>query len=273
MGNLSRLPNVPFSMQVTFLGTGTSAGVPVLTCRCEVCNSLDFRDKRLRVSVWIEVNGKSFIIDTGPDFRQQALRERISQLDAIIYTHEHKDHTAGLDDVRPFNYLNGIRHINLYAHQRVLNQLKREFAYAFEDIKYPGVPLLNLQEIAADVSQPINIEGVEFIPIEVMHHRLPVLGFRVGDFTYITDVNYISEKEMEKIYGTQVLVLGALQREPHISHFSLSQAIAVAQKINAPTTYFTHISHKMGLHTDVEKELPPNIRLAYDGLKIKLPNP
>ncbi len=264
---------VPFSMQVTFLGTGTSAGVPVLTCRCEVCNSLDFRDKRLRVSVWIEVNGKSFIIDTGPDFRQQALRERISQLDAIIYTHEHKDHTAGLDDVRPFNYLNGIRHLNLYGHQRVLNQLKREFAYAFEDIKYPGVPLLNLQEINTGESKPLIIEGLEFTPIEVLHHRLPVLGFRIGGFTYITDVNFISEKEMGKIYGTQVLVLGALQRESHISHFNLSEAIEVARKINAPTTYLTHISHKMGLHADVEKELPDNIRLAYDGLKISLPNP
>lgn len=267
------MPTVPFSMQVTFLGTGTSAGVPVLTCRCEVCNSLDFRDKRLRVSVWIEVDGKSFIIDTGPDFRQQALRERISRLDAIIYTHEHKDHTAGLDDVRPFNYLNGIRHLNLYAHSRVLNQLKREFAYAFEDIKYPGVPLLNLQEIITEESKPFIIEGVEFTPIEVLHHRLPVLGFRVGGFTYITDVNFISEKEMEKIYGTEVLVLGALQREPHISHFNLSQAIEVAQKINATTTYLTHISHKMGLHADVDKELPHNIRIAYDGLKISLPNP
>lgn len=260
-------------MQVTFLGTGTSAGVPVLTCRCEVCNSLDFRDKRLRVSVWIEVNGKSFIIDTGPDFRQQALRESISQLDAIIYTHEHKDHTAGLDDVRPFNYLNGIRHVNLYGHQRVLNQLKREFAYAFEDIKYPGVPLLNLREISAMESKSLVIEGIEFTPIEVLHHRLPVLGFRVGDFTYITDVNYISEQEMEKVYGSKVLVLGALQHEPHISHFNLSQAIEVAQKINATTTYFTHISHKMGLHAEVEKLLPDNIRLAYDGLKITLPNP
>ncbi|WP_337044565.1 MBL fold metallo-hydrolase [Emticicia sp. 17c] len=261
-------------MQVTFLGTGTSGGIPVLTCGCEVCNSLDFRDKRLRVSVWIEVNNKSFVIDTGPDFRQQALREQIRQLDAIIYTHEHKDHTAGLDDVRPFNYLHGIRHLTLYGHSRVLNQLKREFAYAFDDIKYPGVPLLNLQEIASEeTNQQFQIEGVNFTPIEVFHHRLPVLGFRVGGFTYITDVNYIPEKEMEKIYGTEVLVLGALQREPHISHFTLQQAIEIAQKINAPTTYFTHISHKMGLHAEVEKELPANIHLAYDGLKIILPNP
>ncbi|WP_259016724.1 MBL fold metallo-hydrolase [Emticicia fluvialis] len=257
-------------MQVTFLGTGTSAGVPVLTCGCEVCNSLDFRDKRLRVSVWIEVNGKNFVIDTGPDFRQQALRERIPRLDAIIYTHEHKDHTAGLDDVRPYNYLHGIRHLNIYGHPRVLNQLKREYAYAFDDIKYPGVPLINLNEISL---QPFQIEGIFFTPIEVLHHRLPVLGFRIGGFTYITDVNYISEQEMEKIYGSDVLVLGALQREPHISHFTLGQAIEVARKVNAGTTYLTHISHKMGLHADVEAELPPNIHLAYDGLKLKLPNP
>ena len=254
-------------MQVTFLGTGTSGGIPVLTCGCEICNSLDYRDKRLRVSVWIEVDNKSFVIDTGPDFRQQALRERIPSIDGILYTHEHKDHTAGLDDIRPYNYLNGIQHLDLYAHPRVLSQLKREFAYAFEEQKYPGVPLLNLQEIN---SQPFTIKEVLFTPIEVLHHRLPVLGFRVKDFTYITDVNFISEQELEKVYGTKVLVLGALQRQKHISHFTLDEAIEVAQKVNAEMTYLTHISHKMGLHSEVEKELPPNIRLAYDGLKIKL---
>jgi phosphoribosyl 1,2-cyclic phosphate phosphodiesterase len=256
-------------MQVTFLGTGTSGGIPVLTCRCEICNSLDYRDKRLRVSVWIEVENKSFVIDTGPDFRQQALRERIPSIDGILYTHEHKDHTAGLDDIRPYNYLHGIQHLDLYAYPRVLNQLKREFAYAFEEQKYPGVPLLNLQEIN---SQPFTIKEVLFTPIEVLHHRLPVLGFRVKDFTYITDVNFISEQELEKVYGTKVLVLGALQRQKHISHFTLDEAIAVAQKVNAEMTYLTHISHKMGLHSEVEKELPPNIRLAYDGLKVKLYN-
>ncbi len=254
-------------MNVTFLGTGTSGGIPVLTCRCEVCNSLDYRDKRLRVSVWIEVDGKSFIIDTGPDFRQQALRERIPKIDGIIYTHEHKDHTAGLDDIRPYNYLQGIQHLNLYGHQRVLEQLTREFAYAFAEHKYPGVPLLNLQIIN---NQPFTIENIDFVPIEVMHHRLPVFGFRVKDFTYITDVNFISEQELEKVYGSKILVLGALQRNKHISHFTLNEAVEVAQKVNAEMTYLTHISHKMGLHAEVEKELPPNIRLAYDGLKVKL---
>ena len=254
-------------MQVTFLGTGTSGGIPVLTCGCEICNSLDYRDKRLRVSVWVEVENKNFVIDTGPDFRQQALRERIPSIDGIVYTHEHKDHTAGLDDIRPYNYLHGIHHLDLYGHPRVLSQLKREFAYAFDERKYPGVPLINLQEIN---NQPFTIENILFIPIEVMHHKLPVLGFRIKDFTYITDVNFISEQELEKAYGTEILVLGALQQEKHISHFTLNEAIEIAQKVNARMTYLTHISHKMGLHNEVEKDLPPNIRLAYDGLKIKL---
>ena len=254
-------------MQVTFLGTGTSGGIPVLTCGCEICNSLDYRDKRLRVSVWVEVENKNFVIDTGPDFRQQALRERIPSIDGIVYTHEHKDHTAGLDDIRPYNYLHGIHHLDLYGHPRVLSQLKREFAYAFDERKYPGVPLINLQEIN---NQPFTIENILFIPIEVMHHKLPVLGFRIKDFTYITDVNFISEQELEKANGTEILVLGALQQEKHISHFTLNEAIEIAQKVNARMTYLTHISHKMGLHNEVEKDLPPNIRLAYDGLKIKL---
>jgi phosphoribosyl 1,2-cyclic phosphate phosphodiesterase len=255
-------------MNVTFLGTGTSGGIPVLTCGCEVCNSLDYRDKRLRVSVWIEVDDKSFVIDTGPDFRLQALRERIPRIDGIIYTHEHKDHTAGLDDIRPYNYLYGTQHLDLYGHSRVLAQLKREFAYAFEEQKYPGVPLINVHEIEGHHS--FKIKDEIFTPIEVLHHHLPVLGFRIQDFTYITDVNSISDQELEKVYGSKVLVLGALQRQKHISHFTLDEAIEVAQKVNADMTYFTHISHKMGLHSEVEKELPQNIRLAFDGLKVKI---
>lgn len=254
-------------MIVTFLGTGTSGGVPVLTCGCSVCRSIDYRDKRLRVSIWIQTEGKSFVIDTGPDFRQQALRENIQTIDAVIYTHEHKDHTAGLDDIRPYNYLHGIKHQSVYGHHRVLAQLKQEFHYAFEEIKYPGIPLIQCYEID---NQPFMIEGIQFTPIEVMHHKLPVFGFRIGDFTYITDVNYISDEELEKVYGSKILVLGALQREKHMSHFTLQEAIEIAQKVNAEMTYFTHISHKMGLHTDVEKDLPDNIRLAYDGLKLKI---
>lgn len=254
-------------MRVTFLGTGTSSGVPVLTCHCEVCRSIDFRDKRLRVSVLIETEGKSFVIDTGPDFRQQALNQRIEKIDAVIFTHEHKDHTAGLDDIRPYNYLSGKKYLRIYAHQRVLTQLRQEFHYAFMENAYPGVPLL--ETIPLD-GQPFDIEGVTITPIQVMHLNLPVLGFRINDFTYITDANYISDGELEKIKGSKVFVLNALQRTQHISHYNLEEALEVAAKVNAGTTYFTHISHKLGLHREVEPELPPNMFIAYDGLTIQL---
>ncbi len=254
-------------MQVTFLGTGTSSGVPVLTCHCEVCRSIDYRDKRLRVSVWIETEGKSFIIDTGPDFRQQALSQRIGKVDAVIFTHEHKDHTAGLDDIRPYNYLSGKKHLPVYAHQRVLHQLKQEYYYAFQENAYPGVPLL--ETIAVDKA-PFTVAGIEVIPIEVMHLNLPVLAYRIGNFTYITDANYISDESLEKIKGSETVVLNALQRTPHISHFNLEEALKVAGKIGAKRTFLTHISHKLGLHREVETELPENVFLAYDGLRIQV---
>jgi phosphoribosyl 1,2-cyclic phosphate phosphodiesterase len=253
-------------MNVTFLGTGTSQGVPVIACDCAVCCSLDYRDTRLRVSVWIEINGKSFVIDTGPDFRQQMLRARVRHLDAVLFTHQHKDHTAGLDDVRAFNFSQQ-KDMPLYGRQDVLNQIRSEFSYAFTEKRYPGVPRLELHAIQ---NKPFEIEDVTFTPIEVMHHKLPVFGFRVGDFTYITDTNYISEKELEKIEGTRVLVLDALQRESHMSHFTLSQALDLIDRLNVPSTYLTHISHRMGLHSSVDNELPPNVRLAHDGLKISL---
>lgn len=254
-------------MNITFLGTGTSTGVPVLTCKCEVCKSLDFRDKRLRVSILIQHDGKNIIIDSGPDFRQQALRENLQSLEALVFTHEHKDHTGGLDDVRPFNYLSGIKNCPIYAHPRVLEQLKMEYFYAFSEKPYPGVPIITCNEI--DI-EPFEIAGLTFNPIRVLHHKLPVLGFRIGDFTYITDANYISEGELSKVIGSKVLVLNALQREPHISHFSLKQAIGLSEKVGAEKTYFTHISHKLGLHREVEKDLPANISLAYDGLSFSL---
>lgn len=254
-------------MTVTLLGTGTSGGVPVLTCRCPVCTSLDFRDKRLRTSVHLDVDGKSIVIDTGPDFRQQALRARINRLDAVVFTHEHKDHTAGLDDIRPYNYLQGMQDLAIYAHPRVLNQLSREFQYAFSENRYPGIPLLATNEINLD---PFEAAGIPFTPIEVIHYKLPVLGFRVKDFTYLTDCNFIEEKELEKAKGSKVLVLDALQQSPHLSHFTLQEAIEVAKKVGAETTYFTHISHKMGLHREVEKQLPPSMYLGYDGLIIEL---
>lgn len=254
-------------MKITFLGTGTSTGIPVLTCKCEVCRSLDFRDKRLRVSLLIQHNNKNIIIDSGPDFRQQVLRENLQSLEALVFTHEHKDHTGGLDDVRPFNYLSGIKNCPIYAHPRVLEQLKMEYYYAFVEKPYPGVPIITCNEID---KEPFDIAGLNFIPIQVMHHKLPVLGFRIGDFTYITDANYISEPELHKIRGSRFLVLNALQKEPHISHFNLDQAVALANEVGAEKTYFTHISHKLGLHREVEKLLPQNIELAHDGLSFVL---
>ncbi|GHB58659.1 MBL fold metallo-hydrolase [Persicitalea jodogahamensis] len=253
-------------MKVTLLGTGTSQGVPVINCDCAVCRSLDYRDKRLRVSVWIEVQGKSFVIDTGPDFRQQVLRARIHQLDAVLFTHEHKDHTAGLDDVRGFNFSQK-KDMPLYGRQQVLDQLKTEFAYVFVEKPYPGVPRLQLHPIQ---NLPFEVEGVMVTPIQVMHHLLPVFGFRIGDFAYITDANYIAEPELAKLKGAKVLVLDALQREGHLSHFTLAQALALIERLDIPTTYLTHLSHRMGRHEEVEKELPDGVKLAYDGLVLHL---
>ncbi len=253
-------------MIITFLGTGTSQGIPMIGCTCGVCRSLDFRDKRLRTSIHIESGGYSIIIDSGPDFRQQVLRERISHLDALVFTHEHKDHTAGMDDVRSFNFLQK-KNMPVYGHLRVLNQLKKEFEYAFAEIKYPGVPLIDLVEIN---NNPFDIGPVRLQPVEVMHHQLPVFGYRIKDFTYITDANFISEKEIEKIKGSKVLVLNALQKTEHISHFTLDQAIEVIQKIQPEKAYLIHLSHRMGFHKEVEAELPEGIHIAYDGLKIKV---
>lgn len=253
-------------MKITFLGTGTSQGVPVIACDCAVCRSTDFHDKRLRTSVWIQVHGKSIVIDSGPDFRQQMLRANVRELDAILYTHQHKDHTAGLDDARAFNHRQQ-KDIPLYGRQEVLNQIQVEFAYAFSEKRYPGVPHFELHTIE---NEPFEVQGVPFIPIEVMHHKLAVYGYRVGDFTYITDANFISEIEQEKILGSRVLVLDTLQKEPHLSHFTLSQALELIDKLNVPTAYLTHISHKLGLHAEVEEELPPNVHLAYDGLVLEL---
>ena len=253
-------------MKITFLGTGTSQGVPLILCPCAVCQSTDLRDKRLRTSILIEEKGKTFIIDTGPDFRQQMLREEVKNLDAVIFTHEHKDHTAGFDDIRAFNYINK-KKMNVFASARVQEAIRREFAYIFSDFKYPGIPEVNLHLLE---NKAIEIEGVDFLPIEVLHYKLPVFGFRIKDFTYITDANYISDVEKEKIKGTKILVLNALRREPHISHYTLKQAIELVEEIKPERAYFTHISHQLGMHADVMKELPATIALAYDGLKIEM---
>ena len=251
-------------LKITFLGTGTSQGVPVITCNCEVCQSDDHRNNRLRVSILIETVDKTIVIDSGPDFRYQMLRAKVKDLDAILFTHEHKDHVAGLDDIRPFNYLLH-KNIDIFATTGVQEALKREFSYIFSDVKYPGLPQIELHTIDKD---PFFIGQTEIIPLAIMHYKLPILGFRIGDFTYITDAKTVSYETIEKVRGTKILIINALQRQPHISHFTLDEAIEFAQKIGAEQTYFTHISHNLGLHEVVEKELPAGMKLAYDGLTL-----
>ncbi len=252
-------------MQITFLGTGTSQGVPLIACQCAVCKSTDSKDKRLRSSIQIDIDGQTLVIDSGPDFRQQMLRNNTLKLDGLIFTHEHKDHIAGMDDIRAFNYINQ-KAIEVYATQRVQEALRREFQYIFAPIKYPGIPELNFNTIIAENN--FNIGNTLITPIEVLHYKLPVLGFRIKDFTYITDANFIDELNLDKIKGSTHLVLNALRNEQHISHFTLEQAIAVAKKLEIPNVYFTHISHQLGLHNEVNKTLPQGMQLAYDGLKI-----
>jgi phosphoribosyl 1,2-cyclic phosphate phosphodiesterase len=251
-------------LKVRFLGTGTSQGVPVIACDCHVCKSLDEKDKRLRSSVLVEAGDLTLVIDTGPDFRQQMLKYDVTKLDAILFTHEHRDHTSGLDDIRAFNHKYD-KDMPIYAERRVIDQLMIEYHYIFASNKYPGIPRVHTHEIW---NKQFEIQGLEIIPIQVLHYKLPVLGFRIKNFSYITDAKTISDTEIEKLSGTEVLVINALQHEPHISHFTFVEAIEFAQRINAKQTYFTHISHKLGCHEDVNNMLPPNIRLAYDGLEI-----
>lgn len=253
-------------MKVTFLGTGTSQGVPIIGCPCTVCTSISEKDQRLRSSVYIETDGKYFVIDTGPDFRQQMLREKIKKLDAVIFTHSHKDHICGFDDIRAFNYINK-KPVDVYLEENVLNAIKRDFFYIFEEFKYPGVPEAKFHLIK---NEDFYIEGVKIVPIRVQHFKMPVLGFRVGNFTYITDANKISDEEIEKIKGTEVLVLNALRLEKHISHFSLDEAVEMSNRIKPAKTFITHLSHQMGAHSDTNARLPSNIQLAYDGLTIEI---
>jgi len=253
-------------LTITLLGTGTSQGVPVIGCGCEVCISENPKDNRLRTSIHIEIENKSIVIDTGPDFRQQMLREKITNLDAVIFTHHHKDHVAGMDDIRSFNFLQE-KPMPIYANNSTKEQLQKEFQYVFNPNGYGGAPRVLYNEIT---NYPFDIEGIPIKPVEVFHHKLPILGFRIQDFTYITDANYISDEECEKIIGSKVLVINALQKKPHISHFTLDEAIQQIEKINPGKAYLTHISHKMGLHAEVSKQLPENTYLAYDGLKITL---
>ena len=253
-------------MRITFLGTGTSQGVPVIACKCPVCLSNYKKNIRLRSSVLIEIDGNTFVIDTGPDFRYQMLRANVNVLDAVLITHGHKDHIGGLDDVRAFNYILK-KPMDVYASKFDQDSIKREFYYAFEKFKYPGVPVINLHTIN---NKPFIIKNIKIIPIKTLHYHVNVYGFRIGDFTYLTDANFISEKEKQKIKGSKILVVNALRRKKHISHFTLDEAIVLINEIKPEKAYLTHISHLMGLHNDVEKELPENIKIAYDGLELSL---
>ncbi|MBK7390958.1 MAG: MBL fold metallo-hydrolase [Bacteroidia bacterium] len=253
-------------MKITFLGTGTSQGVPVIACRCQVCNSADFRDKRLRSSILIEKGTTAVVIDSGPDFRQQMLRAEVNHIDGLLFTHEHKDHIAGMDDIRAYNYVHREK-VNIYANLQVQEALHREFPYVFADFKYPGVPEINMHTIDESA---FSIGEIEFLPVPVLHYRLPVLGFRIGDFTYITDANHITEQSMSLIRGSKIIVINALRREPHVSHFTLDEALEVIGKLGPEKAYLTHISHQLGMHEDVNAELPAHVQCAYDGLVIEI---
>jgi len=251
---------------VTFLGTGTSSGVPMICCDCAVCTSTDSKDKRLRSSILVQSTNTTFVIDTTPDFRYQMLRIDNKKLDAVLFTHPHKDHVAGLDDIRAYNYFQA-KPMEVFANALTQETLFREFQYAFADKKYPGIPQIHLHTID---NTPFVIGDIPVTPIKVWHLKMPVLGFRMGNFTYITDANKIDDAEKEKILGSEVLVINALRNDKHISHFTLQEAVTLAQELKVPTVYFTHISHQLGLHQSVNALLTPNMQLAYDGLRIKI---
>ncbi|GAB6278811.1 MAG: Beta-lactamase domain protein [Bacteroidetes bacterium 38_7] len=252
-------------MRITFLGTGTSQGVPVIACSCDICTSSDPRDRRLRSSILIQDGNLNIVIDAGPDFRCQMLKANLKTLRAVLITHGHKDHIGGIDDVRPFNYFMH-KPVDIYAAEEVQKDIQRDFFYAFDEDKYPGIPDIELHTIT-DL-MPFQIDHLEIIPLEVWHNRLKILGFRIGNFAYITDASYIPEKSMKLLNGLEVLVINALRFEPHFAHFNLQQAIDIIHHLRPQSAYLTHISHGLGLHEKTEKSLPPNIFIAYDGLEI-----
>ncbi len=254
-------------LRITFLGTGTSGGVPMIACDCAICSSENENDKRLRSSILVESENTSLVVDTTPDFRTQMLQEHVKKLDAVIFTHPHKDHIAGLDDIKAFNYFQN-KAVEVYANKLTEEALRREYYYIFAEKKYPGIPDINLKTIT---DKPFMVGDIPVLPVLVFHLNMPVLGFRFGSFTYITDANRIEKEEKEKIKGSEILVVNALRKKEHISHFNLQQAIDLVNELKIPTAYFTHISHQLGLHADIENELPSNMHLAYDGLQIIIP--
>lgn len=254
------------AQSIEFLGTGTSSGVPMIACKCEVCLSKNLKDKRLRSSILIKSDHTTIVVDTTPDFRYQMLRSHVNHLDAILFTHSHKDHIAGLDDIKAYNFISK-RPMLLFASEETADALKRDFYYAFAEKNYPGIPELDLNIID---SNPFSVSDIHVIPIHVKHLNMQVLGFRLGNFTYITDANHIEESEKNKIRGSEVLVINALRKEKHLSHFTLQEAIDMATELGVTTTYFTHISHQLGLHDEVSATLPKGMFLAYDGLVIQV---
>lgn len=251
-------------IKITFLGTGTSQGVPVIACECPVCLSDNPKDNRTRSALMVETNNNTMVIDAGPDFRQQMLREKVNHLDAILLSHEHKDHIAGMDDVRAFNFRSHSP-IDIYAEERVQNAVRKEYSYVFSEIQYPGVPRMALHDVT---KYDLNIKGDIVVPLRVFHYRLPIVGYRIGNVAYITDANYIPEETKEKIIGVKYLVINALRKEKHISHFCLREALDFINEISPRKAFITHIGHEMGKHDDVSKELPANVVLAWDGLKV-----
>lgn len=254
-------------IRASILGSGTSQGVPVIACECHVCQSPDPKDKRLRSSLLLEVDGKNYVIDSGPDFRQQLLRAGIKNLEGILFTHEHKDHVAGLDDVRAFNYRQG-KPMDIYCSERVEQALKREFHYVFSQERYPGIPELSLHRIENKRFELF--DGYEILPIEVMHYKMPVLGFRLRGLTYITDAKTVAREEIEKVKGTEVLIVNALHHSHHLSHFNLTEALEFIDRVEPQKAYLTHISHLFGRHEEIELILPPNVFPAFDGMQIEL---
>lgn len=254
------------SITIEFLGTGTSAGVPMIACKCEVCQSTDSKDKRFRSSILIKSANTTVVVDTTPDFRTQMLRSGVEHIDAVLFTHSHKDHIAGLDDIRAFNFVSK-KSIPIYANQETSNAIKRDYFYIFSDQKYPGIPEVNLHTIH---NEPFHVGDILFQPFEVKHLHMNVTGYRVGNFTYITDANAIDEKALKIIDTSDTLVINALRKEKHLSHFNLDEAIQVATQIKARHTFFTHLSHQMGMHAKVSRELPQGMYFAYDGLEIQV---